>query len=362
MGEMARRGKSPSRRAPLEALAVAALLAASPTARAGVDPRVICQPCVNPDECGDHTDLCLNYEGIGGAGAYCGMHCLTDTDCFGLRCLETTAGLNQCADVTGLCRGGPMFDCAVDEHCPPSEDCVEGHCVPGGDPGLGEPCGDGGVCAAGLECALTLAGQICTQPCDWLVPTSCPAGFFCTERDRCGDGICAPGAAGVGEIGAACTMDTDCQGLFCTTPPGSSSPLCGAPCDPATPTCAAGTHCEDRGVGCGSCVADCTPGSCAGGLECRDGRCVGLSADGTPCSSPDECQSGVCQNGLCGFTPEGDGGPPDDGPGGGTEVYQGGCACRAGGGARGSEGLLALLGALLALARRARRSRGRDAG
>jgi len=343
------------------ALALAVVLVGA-TSQAGTDPRVICRTCVNPDECGDHTDLCLNYEGIGGRGAFCGMHCLTDADCFGLRCLETTADLNQCADVDAFCVGGPPFDCEVDAHCSTGDDCVDGRCVGGTGPDLGEDCSETGVCEGGLECVMTLVGEVCTQGCDWLVPTSCPTGFFCTERNRCGDGVCAPGVAGAGALGAACALDTDCQSLFCTTPPGSSAAMCGTPCVPTAPTCAEGQHCEERAAGCGSCIVDCTVGSCADGLECRDGRCQGdLLPDGYMCSTPDQCLSGICEGGTCGGVVSdggtGDGGPRPDSSTGGPELYQGSCSCRA---HRGSIAGAALppmllfvicLGALLALRR-----------
>jgi Cys-rich repeat protein len=306
-------------------VAASAMSVRPPPARAGIDLRIICTPCETAEDCGDHTDLCLVYPGVGN---FCGMHCLTDDDCFGLSCQRTEfEGVDNCVDVEGYCRGGPPFECSRDEHCGAGETCDAGQCIAAGAD-LGAPCEIDDDCRTGF-CRATARGTLCTTPCEWLDPAGagCPDGFYCDEAQGCGDGVCVPGTAGERGPGAACDEDVDCAGLLCFAPAGAR--LCAEPCDPAAPTCADGAYCAPRGVGCGGCVEGCVAGGCGPLERCADGQCVPLLPDGAACSDPDECSSGLCRAGSCGNEPDAGGtGPSSDG-GVGAGQLTSGCECTA---------------------------------
>lgn len=288
------------------------------TGEAGTDLRIICQPCEVAEDCGDHTDICLIYRNDAGdvIRSACGMHCLGQEDCFGLECrtIPDRPGLNQCVDQLHRCSVFPVFECTAAGHCAEGHDCVEGYCVEV-VLGLGEECERDEECESEL-CLNTYLGQVCTQNCDWTQPLdSCPAGFFCTERDRCGDGICVPGDAGEGALDSECVQDTDCLTAFCSRRPSGSGAICTEPCTLEAPECPADHHCEDRDVGCGTCVPDCHVHSdCPDELGCVFGSCRELQAEGELCASNEECASGVCESGTC--EGSGDAGveDPDTGP------------------------------------------------
>jgi len=312
------------------ALLVASVVPGSATA--GNDLRNICRPCDDADQCGDEADSCMIYRDDAGhvLRTACGINCGSDEDCGGLQCRTAPdSQLNQCYDNLNLCAHFPIFDCNTRGNCDPGEDCVNGHCQP---PifGLGHECESDDQCESGL-CLYTLAGMVCTQDCDWLRPTtSCPAGFFCTERDHCGEGICAPGEPGAAIAGERCAGDTDCENAFCSFIESRGEAICTNPCDPVEPACPANTHCERRDVGCGSCVPDCVDRSdCPSGQGCVNGHCQDLLADGTYCSLSEQCLSGICQGGRCQSSGVGDASPDSGLPPGSTFTTD--CTCTASG-------------------------------
>ncbi len=289
-----------------------ALLWSASTSEAGIDLRIICQPCENAEQCGDHTDFCLIYPGV---GDFCGMHCLTDDDCFGLSCQPVDAdGLSNCVDIADYCRNGLLFECSLDGHCDRGQLCEGGHCVDTGGQ-FGDACEGDEDCAEGTDtCRETELGWLCTRSCDWLTPAGadCPEGFFCDESEGCADGVCVPGAAGEGLVGDGCTSDTDCIGLLCADF-GAEASQCSEPCEPGGESCGDGARCVARGTGCGGCVAACVVGDC-GPLEfCAAGICEALRLDGAPCQEARECASGICQSLTCGDNSNDDDPPNSDG-------------------------------------------------
>lgn len=313
-------------------LAAVALASDGAPARASTDLRIICRECTDASQCGDHTDYCMNYYDEDGnfLRSACGMNCGSDEDCAGLICRPVPAvGLSQCYDQINLCARYPVFRCSRDGHCDPGQECVEGHCVDH-VAALGEDCAVDDDCETGL-CLNTYVGDVCTQDCDWLQPLeSCPDGFFCTERERCGQGICVPGEPGTGATGDACVADTDCASAFCSLIPSLDRAICTTPCDTIASTCPAGTHCERRGAGCGSCVTDCASrADCPGGMGCVGGRCQNLQDDGTDCAVDEQCRSGRCEGGLCGGPGSDDAGPDPDPYTGDTFATD--CQCTAAG-------------------------------
>lgn len=294
------------------------------TAWAGIDLRIICMPCDDEADCGDASDLCLAYPGVGN---FCGMHCLTDDDCYGLSCMQTEVPmLNQCVDVANYCRGGQPFECALAGHCQHGQDCVGGHCVDLSQP-LGGECSTDVDCAEGT-CRSTSGGRVCTVECDWRQPVGgvCPAGLFCDSDDRCTLGLCAPGVAGAVAAGGACESPLDCQSLFCAVSESGDASTCEAPCDPAGATCPAGSHCEDANGSCGTCQPDCQEGACPSGQACVMGTCREPQPDGAACADENDCRSGVCAAGLCGGGRDDDAGIDDDG-GLDSARFGSGCGC-----------------------------------
>jgi MYXO-CTERM domain-containing protein len=114
----------------------------------------------------------------------------------------------------------------------------------------------GTACASDFECASGDCDDFCTQPCT--SNAQCP-GFRC-------------GASGVCEIGAPATHGEPCA-------------------DPAD--CAVGLACVEVD-GDMVCTSGCDAG-CPDGTVCDRGACLPPGAVlGTPCTSSDECRSGIC--------------------------------------------------------------------
>lgn len=288
-----------------------------------------CSPCADGSACTD--GICLGYPD--GAG-YCGSTCASSADCgSGEMCLRITGAPAQCVRFSGgspSCAATPA-GCTSDVDCDATEMCNRstGACVPrptGGTTPLGGACTDSTECVSGL-CYV----GACSQGCDGLSPTSCPAGFYCNSSatGTCGEGLCLAGGAGPGADGAACAAATDCASLNC------AGGVCARPCLPGGAVgCDEGFACQVIAGGCGGCVADrgglgdpcamssdcasnlcatdgagtmfCTalcdpanPASCAAGYDCVDAGGVAVCAPGagslgSGCATNEECVSGIC--------------------------------------------------------------------
>jgi MYXO-CTERM domain-containing protein len=287
---------------------------------------MMCSPCTRGSDCSG--GVCLRYpDGRG----YCGRSCSSSSECGpGGMCVPTTVGeqcvrfsgtMPSCAAVPAGCRSDA--DCSATQRCNVATGACEARPTTGAE--LGQPCSIGGDCRSGLCFAGT-----CSQSCDWLAPTSCPAGFYCSGEatGSCGPGtaVCVAGSPGGGGEGAACASATDCASAYC------ASGVCTTPCIAGGAAgCPEGFSCQVGAVpGCGSCqrsgrlgdpcmvVEDCTTRLClAGGdtsyctqtcdaatpcpprFACTDAGgfsvCVpdarGL---GAPCADNVECLSGIC--------------------------------------------------------------------
>lgn len=184
----------------------------------------------------------------------------------------------------------------------------------------------GGGCAAddecvGLTCRETVAGQICTSPCDPLRPDfGCEPGFYCAFADGC-TGFCVPrDEEGTLPVGADCTSDAECVSSFCTDP-GDGRRRCLTPCQGDSGMCLAGEACAANPGACGGCVdaeilaADRGLGEgCETDEECRSGTCFqedGLSYCTRACESDEECPDTFhCRDAVCVAGPRGDIGDP----------------------------------------------------
>ncbi len=177
----------------------------------------------------------------------------------------------------------------------------------------------GGGCAAddeclGLTCRDTIAGRVCTQPCDPLRPEfGCGPGLYCAFAEGC-SGYCVPlgGERGNLPIDADCTANEECISLLCVDP-GDGRRRCLSACRGDTGMCLAGEACVANPGECGACVdeeilrADRGIGEgCAGDGECRSGRCYEDGSrsycsracdDATPCPDGFHCRGDVCASG-----------------------------------------------------------------
>jgi hypothetical protein len=194
--------------------------------------------------------------------------------------------------------------------------------------GGGEPCDTGmpGLCAAGLtECAVNGA-PTCKQQqmprtetcdnadndCNGLVDDGelCDADFVCV-RGKCvarcntGEFACPPelvcGADGYC-IDPACRDVTCAAGLACRN--GTCVGVCEGVVCPIDQVCQH-DRCIDPcgGVTCpamtfcqrGVCVGECACNGCPEGQECApDGRCVAPGCAGVPCAPTEACRAGAC--------------------------------------------------------------------
>jgi len=224
--------------------------------------------------------------------------------------------INQALEDTGDC--GPT---STEETCNDNvdNDCnglVDDGCAP-----LGTACTDDMQCASRFCRDVGTGGPICTVQCDPGSTTEgCEAGAVCLFVS-CGEGACAPGAAGAREVGDACTTHTECSTLLCEDP-GTGTPVCMAHCTVDLGQCLATEACValESGESCGGCVPDsmatgpfhlgerCEANSnCVSGLCLDDGGTsycsVGCDAD-SPCVYGFHCRESRCVRGSLGRVAE----------------------------------------------------------
>jgi uncharacterized protein (TIGR03382 family) len=116
---------------------------------------------------------------------------------------------------------------------------------------VGAPCAGGEDCRSGV-CLLTRDGDgVCTDLCS--ESSDCPTGFGCAAIDE--TLVCIPGSGGGtgGELGDACTDDSQCANDLCA-PSIEGDGVCSRRCDEAQ-GCGAGFSCEPV-VGGSICLAD----------------------------------------------------------------------------------------------------------
>ncbi len=237
----------------------------------------MCASCSSGTDCS--MGVCLGYpDGLG----YCGVTCGTTADCAaGDTCFTVTGVGGQCVRVVGSgasCAGSTPTGCRTDSDCASAQTCQTstGDCIarPAGG-ALGAPCGAGPECSSGI----CLSGS-CSQTCNWLNPTGgCGAGFYCNGQatGTCdGTGLCQAGSPGGAALGASCTLNTDCAGLFC------AEGTCSAPCIPGgASACADGFACQVLSTAsCGSCQQTGQLGDpCNLETDCASRLCVEVNGD-----------------------------------------------------------------------------------
>ncbi len=124
-------------------------------------------------------------------GLSVGSPCVSNDDCAGRHCIDTTAG-RQCSR-----------ECSNDKPCPAGYECVpvtrtdNGYqylCKPWPDQ-LCKPCIEDKDCPDGYVCYASQSESFCTYPCP---ENGCPTGFDCTPVDAFQADLCLP-ASGVCE-------------------------------------------------------------------------------------------------------------------------------------------------------------------
>lgn len=219
-------------------------------------PAALNETCIEGEkECEPGSYCVYDGEGYICASGDVDARCQFNGDC------ETE---NYCEDVSDSCKpevasGAP---CVQDEQCPGAETCIGNDLAPA--LGVGATCGRS-----------DREGDMCDGQC---------FGFYCDQPDPSALGTCVPYLQ---EEGA------DCSSLRCA----EFGWACDRAADQCVPRPRLGEPCND----------DTDVGECGFGLFCTseitgdpEGVCATQLPDSEPCTSPRQCDSGICDG------PEGD--------------------------------------------------------
>lgn len=241
----------------------------------------------------------------------------TDTDCGGM-CADCVNGDNcLMADdcISQFCNGGLCAPCTTAANCTSTQYCNGGVCT------SKKMAGD--VCQTSVECSSGFCpagdGVCCNSACTGTC-RACLMGKTGTPNGTCASVIAmtdpdtecpAQSASTCGSSGAGCngsnnspgcilwSQGTQCIGPSCMNGMQTTPGQCNG-----TGTCVPGMTSSCGAYVCSgsSCLTNCTMGGnadCAQGYTCSMGICVMQSGNGSPCTTPGQCQSGFCVDGVC---------------------------------------------------------------
>jgi hypothetical protein len=162
----------------------------------------------------------------------------------------------------------PGEKCGVDGQCEWVYHCIEGTCQHLHDQGM--PCQTASDCYYPYTCYK----DICTKM--GMEGDFCETDEQCMAKFHCVLNACRE----PGDIGDPCVSFVHCKAPH-------------ACIDNVCTECSVGGTSDTYGAPC------CDDGNCTGGLYCILNECLPLGGDGDPCALPMDCNSNVCENGVC---------------------------------------------------------------
>jgi RHS repeat-associated protein len=286
--------------------------------------------------CGAYLDCYANNgcspETCGGDDDVCGVHNLNP---WGNASKEVADQVYKCMGCAGSvnCANPKYYNgtvCADGSGCTWGDTCQNQVCIP--DPNRNTQCTASDQCHDVGTCDTT-SGK-CSNPSKADDITTCDDGNACTQTDTCQGGVCVGSDPIVCAPSDSCHTTATCDTNLgaCTNAPLPEGTLCddGNACT-QTDTCDANAQCiGSESVTCAALDTCHVPGICdpwsgtCNNPPMADGEACD---DGNPCTSQDQCISGVCTAGqpvVCQAPPNCDSIPPTCDP------ANGGCAAPTG--------------------------------
>jgi hypothetical protein len=240
----------------------------------------------------------------------------------------TCSAPSECA--SGSCADGVCCQSSCDTVCTRCDaPGREGECtVAASDPECSASCPDSTECrsyGSSAESANCAAAGLC-RSASACAPTDAPAGLVCANGTGTCDGLGECVVTGLARLGESCTGDAECGEGHCTVGADGVTRCCDSACSGLCRTCDATGRCDDappndsrcssvdcpvddicrdypdditanlcRGFGVCRNAADCTPTELRPGAECACGPSGCSLGAGVPCTSGDQCASGLCE-------------------------------------------------------------------
>jgi hypothetical protein len=279
--------------------------------RDGIDPYAEC-----PDDGASSCQRDGQCDGAGGCRIYA-----QGVSCGSTSCSDNLVS-GQICDGDGSCVSSSGTDCApylcqvgaCTNPCVNDDDCIEDHFCDQGT--CKQKLENGATCSADQQCSSGYCVQsiCCDSACDGICRSCLRADKTVGDNGFCGnvkDGIDPRGSC-PDDGAASCDNDGQCDGqgacriyalgVSCGETSCSDNLVQGAICD-GEGECIA----ESSGVDCapylcldGACTNPCTEDEeCQSGAFCDFGTCKAKLPGGANCERYSECESDICQEGIC---------------------------------------------------------------